>query len=326
MDQRDYYATLEVDRKATAEEIRKAYRRLARKYHPDVNKSPDAATRFAAVQEAYEVLSDASKRKAYDQFGRDGVKVGQGPGGFGGWDVGFGRGGVDDLSSIFEEMFGGAGPFGGGRPFGRSTSTGAQRSTAREARRARAEPAARGADVRETLQVSFMTAALGGKEELRRSTPGSGAGKTISVKIPAGIESGTQLRVKGAGAPGDPTGDLILAVAVGEHPYFRRQGLDLYIDVPITIAEAALGTKVDVPLLEGSVEIAVPPGTGSGQKLRVRGKGIRDTRGRQGDFYAVVQIAAPCGLSARGREILEELQGELQNPRDSAPWAPDLPR
>ncbi len=326
MDDRDYYATLEVDRKATAEEIRKAYRRLARKCHPDVNKSPDAATRFAAVQEAYDVLSDAAKRKAYDQFGRDGVKVGQGPGGFGGWDVGFGRGGVDDLSSIFEEMFGGAGPFGGGGPFGRSTSSGARRSTAREARRPRAEPSSRGADVRETLQVSFMTAALGGKEELRRSAPGSGSGKTISVKIPAGIESGTQLRVKGAGAPGDPPSDLILTVQVGEHPYFRRQGLDLYIDVPITIAEAALGTKVDVPLLEGSVEIAVPPGTGSGQKLRVRGKGVRDPLGRQGDYYAVVQIAAPRGLSARGREILGDLQGELQNPRDSAPWVPGLGR
>jgi DnaJ-class molecular chaperone len=177
-----------------------------------------------------------------------------------------------------------------------------------------------------------MTAALGGKEELRRSTPvagsvtGSGMGQTISVKIPAGIESGTQLRVKGAGAPGDPPGDLILTVQVGEHPYFRRQGLDLYIDVPITIAEAALGTKVDVPLLEGSVEIAVPPGTGSGQKLRVRGKGVSDPRGRQGDYYAVVQIAAPRGLSGRGRELLGELQGELQNPRDSAPWAADLRR
>jgi curved DNA-binding protein len=312
MDQRDYYATLEVERTATAEEIRKAYRRLARMYHPDVNKAPDAATRFAAVQEAYDVLSDASKRKAYDQFGRDGVKVGAGPGGFGGWGEGFGRGGVDDLSSIFEEMFGGAGPFGGG-PFGRSTASGPRRPTMRE-RRARAEPQ-RGEDLRETLPVPFMTAALGGTEELRR------AAQTISVRIPPGLESGAVLRIRGAGAPGNPPGDLLLAVTVGDHPYFRRQGLDLYIDLPVTIAEAALGAKVDVPLLDGSVGITVPPGTGSGQKLRVRGKGLRDARGRQGDYYAVVQVAAPRGLSERGRQVLGEVAGELQNPRDSAPWA-----
>ncbi len=310
--ERDYYEVLGVDRNATADEIRKAYRSLARKYHPDVNKSPDAATRFAEMQAAYDVLSDAEKRKVYDRLGHAGVGVGQGPGGFGrggAWTVDFGQGRYDspDIASAFEELFGRR----GGSPF-ESASAGRRRQAAPEPRR--------GEDVHYPLTVSFMTAALGGSEEVRVGDPP----RSISVKVPPGLEDGAHLRVKGKGLPGEaggPAGDVLLDVQVGRHPWFRRDGLDLYLDVPITIAEAAFGAKVTVPLLQGSVEIKVPPGASSGQKLRVRGRGLADAKGRQGDYYAVLQIVAPKDLSERGRELLQELAAELKNPRDSAPWA-----
>ncbi len=310
--ERDYYQVLGVDRSATAEEIRKAYRKLARTYHPDVNKAPDAATRFAEMQEAYEVLSDAEKRKVYDRLGHAGVGVGQGPGGFGrggAWTVDFGQGPFEspDIASAFEELFGRR----AGSPFEAATAG---------RRRQAAAPPRRGEDVHVPLPVSFMTAALGGTEEVRVGDPP----RTISVKVPPGIDEGAHLRVKGTGLPGEaggPAGDVILDVQVGRHPWFHRDGLDVYVDVPITIAEATFGAKVTAPLVHGFVEIKVPPGAGSGQKLRVRGRGLADSTGRRGDFYAVLQIAAPKDLSERGRATLEELAGELKNPRDSAPWA-----
>lgn len=315
--EKDYYKVLGVDRKATADQIRKAYRSLARKYHPDVNKDADAATRFAEVQEAYEVLSDAQKRKVYDRYGHAGVGVGQGPGGFGrggGWtasDFGGGRGPFDaaDFASAFQDIFGRA----GGSPFG---TAGARPGAA-------PPPApARGQDIHHTISVSFMTAAQGGSEDIKFSL-GSAPAQTISVKIPPGIDSGAQLRVRGKGHPGHgggPAGDVILTIQVGRHPFFRRDGLDLLIDVPITIAEATFGTTVTVPLLSGSVEIKVPPGASSGQKLRVKGKGLTGPKGKTGDFYAVIQIVAPKDLRGRGRELLEELAKDLPDPRASAPW------
>jgi DnaJ-class molecular chaperone len=317
---KDYYQLLGVGRDASAEEIRKAYRRLARQYHPDVNKSSDAATRFAEVQEAYDVLSDAEKRKAYDRFGRAAVGVGQGPGGFGGWGVDFGPGGrgAADFTSFFEDIFGRA----AGSPFeAAATGTRERRGAARRG------AAHRGEDVRMALTVSFMTAALGGTEQVRVDT--DSRAQTIDVRIPAGIASGAQLRLRGkggAGIAGGPAGDLILDVTVGAHPYFRREGLDLLVDVPVTLAEAGLGTRVEVPLLRGTVEIRVPPGAGSGRRLRVPGRGISDASGRSGDFHAVVQVVAPGELSEAGRRALTELAGELQNPRESAPWAEDLRR
>ncbi len=329
MAERDYYEVLGLQRGASADEIRRAYRKLAREYHPDVNKSEDAATRFAELQEAYDVLSDAEKRKAYDRFGHAGVGVGQAPGGFSGgpagsWSVNFGgpggfSGDVDpaEFASMFDELFGRrsagpeAGPFAGTGPF-----PGA--GTRRPAEQARP---ARGRDVHHEITVAFMTAALGGTEPIR--VDGPHGRQAIDVKIPAGLESGAQLRIKGQGEPGaagSAPGDLILKVRVGRHPWFRRDGLDLYIDVPLTFAEATRGATIQVPLLQGSVELKVPSGASSGQKLRVRGRGVTDAKGRQGDFYAVVQIAAATDLSSRGRELLDELAPELKNPRDSAPW------
>ena len=317
---RDYYDVLGVGRQATADEIRRAYRRLARQYHPDVNRSSDAADRFAEMQEAYEVLSDAEKRKAYDRFGRAGVGVGQGPGGFGrggAWRANVGPGDqfdASDFTSVFEELFGGR----GGSPFGAGPGRPGARAPQRPAPQ-------RGRDLHHTLTVSFVTAAQGGSEQVH-ATPGDGSSETITVKIPPGIDTGEKLRVKGKGHPGGgggPPGDIILTVQVGRHPYFRREGRDLLIDVPVTIAEATFGATVTVPLLKGSVEIKVPPGASSGQKLRVRGQGLVNAKGRSGDFYAVVQIAAEKDLSPRGRELLQELEAELKNPRKSAPWAAD---
>ncbi len=311
---RDYYDVLGVDRAVGADAIRKAYRRLAREFHPDVNKSADAATRFAEVQEAYDVLSDAEKRKAYDRFGHAGVGVGQGPGGFGGgtWSGDY-RGspfGAGDFSSVFEDLFGHR----AGDPFGRPAPG--------------AVGPRRGADLGHGLQVSFMTAALGGTESVRLSL-GSAPPQTISVTVPAGIDSGARLRVKGKGSPGSdggPAGDLILTVEVGLHPWFRREGLDVYITVPVTIVEASFGTAVTLPLLKGSAEVKIPPGASGGQKLRVKGKGLANGRGERGDFYAVVQIVAANDLSERGRELLRDLEAELKNPRESGPWAGDGPR
>jgi DnaJ-class molecular chaperone len=314
---KDYYEVLGVSRDATADQIRRAYRRLARTYHPDVNQSSDAATRFAEMQEAYEVLSDAEKRRAYDRFGRAGVGVGHGPGGFGRggtWRVDAGPGGqfdASDFASVFEELFGGR----AGSPFGVGAGRPGAEAPSRPAPR-------RGRDLHHPLTVSFMTAALGGSEQVR-VTAGGARPQTITVKIPPGVDSGEKLRVKGKGHPGGAgaaAGDIILTLNVGGHPYFRREGLDLLIDVPVTFAEATFGTRVTVPLLKGSIEIKVPPGSSSGQKLRVRDKGLTDAKGRAGDFYAVVQIVAETDLSPRGRQLLQDLEAELKNPRKSAPW------
>jgi DnaJ-class molecular chaperone len=315
MAERDYYSTLGVSRSATEEEIRKAYRTLARKLHPDVNKEPDAAKRFAEVQEAYDVLSDASKRKEYDQFGRAGARAG-GAGAAGGpWSYSWSGGGPgagvgfgvddEDLSSIFEQFMGGGGM---GARAGRGRAAGPQR----------------GGDLAHTITVPFMTAARGGVEQIRIVRAGADD-ETIEVKIPAGIEHGAKLRLKGKGQPGPRgggSGDLLLTVDTGPHPYFRREGLDLLVEVPITIVEAALGTTVTVPLLEQSADLRVPPGTSSGRKLRLKGKGIRGADGRVGDYYAIIQLTAPSEgeLSDADREALRHLGSKLKNPRSEANW------
>jgi curved DNA-binding protein len=336
--QRDYYEVLGVERGANKEQIRKAYRKLARQLHPDVNKAPDAARKFSEVQEAYDALSDDEKRKLYDQFGHV-PGSGAGPSAPGGgraqpggrsrtvWTnvpgaEGFGS---EDLSGIFEQMFGRAGTRAGSRgrsPFGGGFNEEAFRPQPQQ-----------GADVEHAITVTFLTAALGGTEHVRMTSGETGEAETISVKIPPGVESGAKLRVRGkghAGRAGGAAGDMILTVQVGDHPYFRREGLNILVDVPITIAEAVLGAKVTVPLLpvdgkSSTAEIKVPPHTSSGRRLRVKSKGITDAKGRSGDFYAVVQIVAPheSELASDDIEAVRRLTSRLQNPRESAPWAGD---
>lgn len=307
MAERDYYDVLGVKRTASQDEIRAAYRKLARELHPDVNKSPDAQEKFAEVQSAYDVLGEPDKRAQYDRFGRVGAaqSAGGGPhyswsnvGGHGGSGGGGAEFDLDDMGSVFESLFGG-----GGARSGRT-----QRGRARE----RARPSAQA-----ELDISFVTMARGGTERVpvRRS----GKATTIEVSIPKAIADGTKLRVAGKG--GDP--DLILTVRVGKHPLYRREGvLDLQIDLPLTYAEAALGSEVGVPTIEGEVFITVPAGTRSGKRLRLRGRGLTDPKGTSGDLFAVVQIVPPPAeaLSDDDRAAVERLGGLGPSPRPSPPW------
>ncbi len=321
---RDYYDILGIARDASEEEIRRAYRVLARKYHPDVNKDPDASQRFSEVTEAYDVLSDQEKRQQYDRLGHAGVAAGPGsaagagsPGGAGArWSTsraeGFDPGQFGDL---FEDLFGGG--MRGGAPFGAGRA-GAGPGGPRGGPIPRA-----GRDVHHTVAVTFLTAVSGGRETIRL-TDASGPSREIDVRIPAGIEHGSRLRIRGQGQPGQQggrSGDLILTVHVGRHHFFRREGLNILLEVPISLAEAATGTDVTIPLLEGTAELRIPPGTSSGRKLRLREKGICAADGRVGDFLAVVQVIAPEQLTETARKAVEMLAGELQNPRESAPWA-----
>ncbi len=343
---RDYYEVLGVSRTATADELRKAHRKLARKLHPDVNKAADAATKFAEAQEAYDVLSDPEKRKRYDQFGHAGVGGAAGgdpfggqnpfrggnpfgnrgkaggqpnahPGAGGQWAGGDGGNWSDVDSETFDTIFGDLfGSRRGGRP-GPGPAAGG--------RGGRAAPSA-GEDLEHTLTVPFAVAALGGSESVRL-TLGDGSTQSIDVKIPAGLKPGSKLRIKGkgrGGAHGGPAGDLILVINVGEHPWFRRDGLDLMLDVPITMPEAALGAVLEVPLLKGTVKLKVPAGTASGAKLRAKGKGLVDAKGEAGDFYAVMKIVPPDSLTDEERSMFESMAERLPNPRAATLWADDV--
>jgi DnaJ-class molecular chaperone len=315
---KDYYATLGVDRSASQEEIQKAYRKLARKYHPDMN--PDDATakkKFQEVQSAFEVLSDPEKRKKFDQFGADFESVGAGPGA-GGWRYTTSSGPQTypfDLNDLFT---GGAGEAMGGGGFAdlfKQFRTGGGRR--REA------AAARGADLKHELTVPFATAVLGGQAAItvRR---GDGNVETISVKIPAGIEDGKRIRLRGqgeAGAGGGPAGDILVTIRISPHPYFRRSGNRLDVRVPITLAEAALGAKVDVPTPHGTIALRVPPNTSSGARLRVKGHGVRPKSGEAGDLFAEIQIGLPDQLTDEERRQLAEIsQRHPQNLRAELRW------
>ena len=294
---RDPYEVLGVPRTATADQIREAHRKLAKKFHPDLNKTAEAAAKFKEVQEAYDLLSDDAKRRQFDQFGHAGPGMGGGSGGAGFGGAG-GWGNVDP--STFEEIFGDF--MGGGR-----------RGGARRGPRA-------GGDLESDITVDFMTAALGG---VRHVTVENGEGPGgLDVRIPAGIESGGQLRLRGKGSPGmggGPAGDLVLRISVAPHPWFRREGLDIVVEVPISIAECALGTTVQVPLLEGTASLRVPPGTGSGKRLRLKGKGVQAKSGA-GDLHAVIRVEAPKSLGDEDRAALERMKANETDPRAGAPW------
>jgi DnaJ-class molecular chaperone len=299
MAQHDYYETLGVSRTASEEEIRKAHKKLSRKYHPDVNKEPEASEKFKQVQEAFEVLGDKEKRQQYDQFGN------AMPGGGRGQPFNWGGGGQVDLGDLFggqvdlESLLGGA--FGG--PAGRQ---GRRRSRA-------------GENVEVEAEIPFQTAVEGGKYELGLNRDGKV--ERLSVKIPAGVDTGSLVRLSGQGQPGvggGAAGDLLVRIRVAPHPWFRREGNDLSVEVPVSITEAALGAKVDVPTLsEGPVVVTIPAGTSSGAKLRLRGKGVVDLNSKKrGDQYVIVRIMAPQKLNDRARQLLEELaEAAPQSPR-----------
>ncbi len=321
MAQRDYYKVLGVSRSASADEIKAAHRKLARKHHPDVNKSPDAEKRFAEIQEAYDTLSDPKKRKLYDQFGHTGQPPGTPGAGWSGGAPGAGATGgfnveVEDLGSMFDAFFGGKGGRGGAGRSGGFRNAG---STHPGGPRARPRPTP---PLEIALPISFMTAARGGRERVRLTI--NGKDTSLEVKIPPAVEHGAKLRVRGVDGQ-----SVLLRVEVGGHPLFRRgegaaagKGLDLSLDLPLTIAEATLGTTVTVPTLESAVELTIPPGTPSGRKLRLRGKGLADQTGRTGDLYAVIKIVPPDPATLRDAEraTLEDIAGRSPNPRSDDAW------
>ena len=358
---RDYYEILGVTRTVTQADLKKAYRRMARQYHPDVNREPNAEERFKEVQEAYDVLSDDQKRARYDRFGHAGVQN-DGMGGFSGFE----GGGFGSVADIFEEFFGAS--FGGGR-------------------RRRRGPR-RGADLRYDLAISFEEAVFGiekdveirrpeicptchgtgaepgtspitctscnGSGEVRRvqqSILGSfvnvttcptcqGTGelithlchtcngqkqvqqtRTIKVKIPPGVDNDTQIRLTGEGGPGidgGPPGNLYVIINVRDHEFFRRRDDDVFLDLQINVAQAALGDQVAVPTLEGEETLVIPPGTQSGKVFRLRGKGVPrlDRTGRaaplgRGDQHVIIQVAVPKNLTDEQRQLFQELARTL---------------
>ncbi len=297
---REYYDILGVAKNASDEEIKKAYRNLARQYHPDRNPGDkQAETRFKEVQEAYDVLSDKAKRAQYDRFGKTGPSAGPG-GGPGGFEFHWGGGGGDpqqmdpqEAAELFRSFFGGgggAGPFAGG---------GAEEIFNRA--RAGGRRAQRPAEAEAEVTVPFTIAATGGPLGLQVN------GKEISVKVPAGIEDGQTLRLQGQGPGG---GDLLLKLHIGPHPYFRREGKNIILEAPLSVSEAVLGAKIDVPTLEGArLSVKVPAGTSSGARLRLRGKGIAG-----GDQFIEIKIVAPAPRDARSQEIMEEFA--RLNPQD----------
>jgi DnaJ-class molecular chaperone len=315
---KDYYKTLGVSKSASAEEIQKAYRNLARKYHPDLN--PDDKTakqKFQDVQQAYETLNDPKKKQMYDQFGSDYEQMGGAPGG--GFPGGhpFGGGG-GQVPPGFEQMFGGGGA--GGitleelmRNFGMGGGGGFEGGGGRK--RSRRQQQVPGDDVRADVEVPFRTAVLGGKVSISLRRP-DGRKESIDVSIPAGIESGKTIRLRGQGDPspnGGPAGDLLITVRIAEHESFTRQGLDLTVKVPVTIAEACLGGKIEVPSPHGTITLTIPPGTSSGKRIRAKGQGIHAKDGTQGDLYAEVAIVVPKKLNGKTTELVKQLSEQLDD-------------
>ncbi|MBP8294493.1 MAG: molecular chaperone DnaJ [Burkholderiales bacterium] len=356
MAKRDYYQTLGVNRDATDDDIKKSYRKLAMKFHPDRNPdNKESEEKFKEAKEAYEVLSDAKKRAAYDQFGHAGVD--QSVGGGAGAGAGFG-GFADAFGDIFGDLFGGARGGGGGRG---------------------GNGVYRGADLRYNLEISLEDAARGTEAKIRIPTmeacepchgtgakPGTkpvtctacnghgqvrvsqgffsiqqtcpechgtgkmisdpcrtchGAGrvknhKTLSVKIPQGVDQDDRIRLAGEGEPGvngGPAGDLYVVMNLKPHPVFQREAADLHCEMPISFATAALGGSVEIPTLEGKAQIKIPPETQSGQTFRLKNKGIKPVRGHTpGDLYCHVAIETPIHLTARQKEILREFEEILQ--------------
>lgn len=347
---RDYYEVLGVARSAGDDDLKRAFRKLARQYHPDVNKSPEAESRFKEIGEAYEVLSDPDKRRIYDQLGHAGLNN-QGYGGFQGFE---GFGSFADIFEQFDTFFGGAG-----------------RSSARRGPQ-------RGADLRYDLQITFEEAAFGAEKPLElprwetcETCDGSGAEpdtaqttcpqcngsgevrrvqqsvfgqfvnvtmcprcqgegrivetpchtcrgqgrqrktRKLTVKIPAGVDNGQQIRLTGegeSGPKGGPAGNLYVVLEVKPHRFFKREGSDLYYELPISFAQAALGDEVEIPTIEGEEKLAIPAGTQTGKTFRLREKGIAHLRGMgRGDEYVTVRVRTPTQLSANERQLFEQL-------------------
>lgn len=317
----DYYKVLGVKRDASRADIQRAYRELARKYHPDMN--PDdknAQERFKRVQQAYDVLGTPEKREMYDRYGSSFQSAAGGPGGGPGgggpytyqWGGPGGAGGFEDVD--FSQLFGGRGAEGFADIFRQFGGRGARQ------RRRRPQP---GTDSHHEIEVPFQTAIEGGEAAITVQRPG-GKVETISVRIPAGIEDGKRIRLRGQGEvspTGGQPGDLLITVRVASHPYYVRRGNDLEVTVPVTLAEAALGAKIDVPTPKGVITLTVPPKTSGGKRLRVKGRGVAPAGGKAGDLYAVVRIILPQTLDENSKKYLREIENQYStNPRADLRW------
>lgn len=308
----DLYGILGVGRDANDEAIKKAYRKLARKLHPDVNPGDTAAEeRFKTVSEAYSVLSDADKRKAYDEFGEISL------------EAGFDADAARRAREQFGARFGAGGGFPGGSPgsgFEESFSYGdlddllgdvfARRGWQRGGGRG----PRRGADVEAVLELDLEEAARGGEKRLTITRPGADGGpltETVTVRIPAGVADGGRIRLPGKGGEGQggaPAGDLHAHLRIRPHPVFRLDGRNLLLDVPISVREAVLGAKVEIPTLEGRATLTIPPGTDSGRRLRLKGKGLPEPKGGSaGDLLVTVQIRVPRAVDEEATKALDVL-------------------
>ncbi|MAT66014.1 MAG: cytochrome C biogenesis protein [Gammaproteobacteria bacterium] len=312
MEFKDYYKILGLERDAGQDEIKRAYRKLARKYHPDVSSEPDAETRFKELSEAYEVLKDPEKRAAYDQLGKN-WQAGQDFRPPPDWDAGFefSGGGFTDadarhFSDFFESLFGAGGPFG------------------RHTRYTRSHGGLRGEDHHAKILISLEDAFRGASRRIQLQTPVVDARgratvkpRSLDVRIPRGITAGQQIRLAGQGAGGmggGPAGDLYLEIEFEHHPLYQVEGRDLYLTLPVTPWEAALGARVEVPTLAGRVNLSLPAGSQSGKKLRLKGKGLPGNPA--GDQYVVLRIVNPPLDSGRARELYQALAREVPfNPR-----------
>ena len=288
MQYKDYYSTLGVERSASAEDIKKAYRRLARKYHPDVSTEKDAEERFKAVNEAHEVLGDPEKRAAYDRLGayRQGQDFRPPPG----WERQFGQGGgfrPEDLDGLdLGDLFGGL--------FGRRGGAGPSRGAGRR-------PGTRPAPSLEAEATISLDEAFRGTERTFHISAADGTRYPVTVRIPAGATDGSRLRVPTRGV----AGDLSLTVRIAPHPLYRWEGRHLLVDLPLSPSEAVLGASVEVETPGGAVRVKIRPGTSSGQRLRLAGRGLPHPKGEPGDLYAVVQIRVPAEPSPEEIEAYE---------------------
>lgn len=305
MDYKDYYKTLGVPRAATQDEIKRAYRKLARKYHPDVSKETNAEEKFKELQEANEVLKDTEKRAAYDQLGsqwRSGQQFTPPPD----WGTGFARsrsfGAGDDagFSDFFSSLFGARGGFGQAQPGGRGYAAAGDSHTAR-------------------IQIDLEDAFRGGAQTLELRSPQlsddghvSRQPRTLKVTIPRGVTEGQQIRLVGQGSPGvggGPPGDLFLEINLRPHRIFKVEGRDISVSLPVAPWEAALGATIQAPTLAGPVDLRIPAGAKSGQRLRLKGRGLPGPT--PGDQYAEVRIVTPPANTPEARALYEKMQREL---------------
>ncbi len=317
MDFKDYYEIMGVNKDASQDEIKRAYRKLARKYHPDVSKEADAEARFKEIGEAYEVLKDPEKRAAYDQLGSN-WKAGQDFNPPPGWDAGFefsggGFTGSDnaDYSDFFESLFG-RGGFAAGAGAGRSYRTGGGGFNMR------------GQDHHAKILIDLEDAYTGASRAITLQAPEMDASghvvnrtRTLNVKIPKGVKQGQRIRLSGQGAPGmgeAPAGDLYLEVEFKPHSIYRVDGHDVYLDLPLAPWEAALGAKVKVPTPSGALEVKIAKGTQAGRKMRLKGKGIPATT--PGDLYVVAQVVLPEADTPEKEELYRKMEHSMSfNPR-----------